>query len=64
MTQPKKKAWQHPAFQLGPRTVGAACADDCELAAAWTVSAGVIFCGKEEGTPYYLFKNLLRNNVQ
>jgi len=29
------------------RAVGAACADECAEAAARTVSAGVIFCGKE-----------------
>ena len=36
------------------RTVGAACANECVIAAARTVSAGVIFCGKERGTPYNL----------
>ena len=34
------------------RTVGGVCADGCAIATARTVSAGVIFCGKEEGTPY------------
>ncbi|MFM9839408.1 MAG: hypothetical protein ACKVOQ_14155 [Cyclobacteriaceae bacterium] len=34
------------------RTVGAACADGSVPATALTVSAGVIFCGKEVGTPY------------
>jgi hypothetical protein len=35
------------------RTVGAACADASVFGAARTVSAGVNFCGKERGTPYY-----------
>ena len=36
------------------RKVGAVCADGCVLATARTLSAGVIFCGKEVGTPYNL----------
>lgn len=36
------------------RTFGAVCAAGCAIATARTVSAGVIFCGKEVGTPYNL----------
>ncbi len=43
-------AWT-PARRPG-RTVGAVCTDEGAIATALTVSAGVIFCGKEEGTPY------------
>ncbi len=47
MPQPKQRGMTacDPGLMPG-RTVGAACAVGCVKAAAWTVSAGVTFCGK------------------